>query len=425
MRQAKKSKCWSKRLGGIAWCRGALHVLILSSAVYVISGGVPESTAKVTELNGELASGLSLTRWGSRVDAWVVGSNGDVWHRACFGNCDEAGQWTAWESAAGKPPGGIDGTLTAVAPVHGRIDIFARSGTSLMHQTWMNGGWQGWQNLGCCLNGSPAAVSPAPGRIDVYARGTDGRLWHRACRSGTCRGVGWTDWDPNANRPAVGLSASRPAVISWAAPRMDIFVRGGDNAVWHRLWTGTTYLPWASTGGNVQSGIGAATWGPERVDLFAVGFDQGLWARTYDTQWRGWRHLGIRARNAPGAVATARGRVHIAFRGTTNRLHHIVCNGNDNCEAAPDPVAHPGPNRVAEPNRLDIFYRSGNSLQLVRCNGTVCNGATGHHPVSLGPSINSGIAITREGARLDVFARGSDGRIWHRACLYGCGSAAN
>ena len=32
---------------------------------------------------------------------------------------------------------------------------------------------------------------------------------------------------------------SAPAVVSWGPDRIDVFYRGGDNALWHRAWNGS------------------------------------------------------------------------------------------------------------------------------------------------------------------------------------------
>jgi hypothetical protein len=37
--------------------------------------------------------------------------------------------------------------------------------------------WSSWENLGGYLTSSPAATSPASGVIDVFVRGGDGALW--------------------------------------------------------------------------------------------------------------------------------------------------------------------------------------------------------------------------------------------------------
>lgn len=39
--------------------------------------------------------------------------------------------------------------------------------------------WSGWESLGGTLTSAPAAVSWGPNRIDVFVKGTDNALWHK------------------------------------------------------------------------------------------------------------------------------------------------------------------------------------------------------------------------------------------------------
>ena len=59
-------------------------------------------------------------------------------------------------------------------------------------------------------------------------------------------------------------------MVSWASGRLDVFARGGDNALWHlpfdNGWGG-----WESLGGYLTSGPAATSWAPQRIDVFARG----------------------------------------------------------------------------------------------------------------------------------------------------------
>ena len=37
-----------------------------------------------------------------------------------------------------------------------------------------------------------------------------------------------------------------PAVSSWGENRLDVFVRGVDDALWHKSWDGTSWSDWES-----------------------------------------------------------------------------------------------------------------------------------------------------------------------------------
>jgi hypothetical protein len=80
----------------------------------------------------------------------------------------------------------------------------------------------------------------------------------------------WHDWESLG-----GILSSVPAVSSWAEGRLDVFVRGTDNALWHKWFDGSWY-EWESLGGVLTSGPGAVSWDPNRIDVFARAIDNSL-----------------------------------------------------------------------------------------------------------------------------------------------------
>ncbi len=58
-----------------------------------------------------------------------------------------------------------------------------------------------------------------------------------------------------------GGLTSGPDAASWGERRLDVFVRGGDNALWHKAWDGTGWSQWASLGGFLTSDPGVVSWG--------------------------------------------------------------------------------------------------------------------------------------------------------------------
>lgn len=76
----------------------------------------------------------------------------------------------------------------------------------------------------------------------------------------------WSQWEDLGE-----TLTSAPAVSSWAPNRLDTFVRGTDNALWHKWWDGSRWSDWESLGGNLTSDPAAVSWGPNRTDVFARG----------------------------------------------------------------------------------------------------------------------------------------------------------
>jgi hypothetical protein len=59
----------------------------------------------------------------------------------------------------------------------------------------------------------------------VFVRGTDNALWHKWYSGG------WHGWESLG-----GVLTSDPDAVSWGSGRIDVFVRGTDNALWHRWY---------------------------------------------------------------------------------------------------------------------------------------------------------------------------------------------
>ncbi len=78
-----------------------------------------------------------------------------------------------------------------------------------------------------------------------------------------------------------GVLTSDPAVSSWGPNRLDCFVRGTDNAMWHKWWNGSSWSGWENLGGVLTSGPGAVSWGPFRIDTFVRGTDNAMWHKWY------------------------------------------------------------------------------------------------------------------------------------------------
>jgi hypothetical protein len=62
--------------------------------------------------------------------------------------------------------------------------------------------------------------------LDVFVRGGDNALWHKWFQNG------WSGWESLG-----GYLTSSPAAASWSYGRIDVFVRGGDNALWHKCFS--------------------------------------------------------------------------------------------------------------------------------------------------------------------------------------------
>ncbi len=199
------------------------------------------------------------------------------------------------------------GVDAAAGPLH--LVTRAPAGTVALRTRATNGTWSAPVDLGGLATSTPD-VAVGSGRVDVVVRGGDQAIWHRAHVAGA-----WTPW-----RSLGGRLASGPSVVATAGGRLDVFARGTDGAVWQRTATGGAWGAWRSLGGALTADPDAVSPAPGRWDVFARGTDGALWQRTFRSgAWGPWVGLGGAAASGPG-VSTASGRLDVAVVGTDGVL---------------------------------------------------------------------------------------------------------
>jgi uncharacterized protein YkwD/acylphosphatase len=165
------------------------------------------------------------------------------------------GDWSGWEDLAfyRSLPEDVSGDPAAASAADKRIEIFRESVGHLWHlwQTAPNGDWSDWEDLSTYrvmavnVMGRPGVAGAADGRIEIFIRGSDDHVWHLWQ---TTPNGDWSDWeDLSAYRPLPGgllTVAGNPAAGSAADGRIEIFVRGSDDHVWH-LWQTTPNGDWS------------------------------------------------------------------------------------------------------------------------------------------------------------------------------------
>jgi len=168
-----------------------------------------------------------------------------------------------------------------------------------------------WYSLGGVLTSGPAVASWGVNRLDVFGRGGDNALYHKAWV-----GTGWSGWASLGG----GLT-SDPAAVSWGPNRIDVVVRGGDNAIYHKAWTGTDWSPWASLGGSFTSSPSISSRGNNQLDVFARGTDGRLWLNAWTgVSWSGWMFVGGETGAAPDSVSWGDGRLDVFYTGPDGAL---------------------------------------------------------------------------------------------------------
>src|SRR5215210_4950985 len=179
--------------------------------------------------------------------------------------------------------------------------------------------WSGWTFLGGLTYASPAASARlGTSIVDVFIRSATNTIQHRY-RNGTTWSSGWV----SIGSPPGGAT-SAPASVSSGSGRIDVFVRGGDSAVWRNTWT-TAWSGWTRVGGTATSAPAVTSRGTNRIDLFVRGKD-GTIQRTYNdgSGWAAWSSLGGSTMSAPAAAASSSNRIDVWARGATGAVQHDV-----------------------------------------------------------------------------------------------------
>ncbi|MEO7046559.1 MAG: hypothetical protein ABI091_14710, partial [Ferruginibacter sp.] len=133
--------------------------------------------------------------------------------------------------------------------------------------------------------GSPSVVSIRNNRIDIFVRGTDNALYTKSWE-GTRR----SNYIQLGGEHIVGA----PALVSWGTERIDVFVKGTDNALYTKFWDGTNWSSYAQLGGeHIADTPSAVSSGTNRIDVFVRGTDNALYTKYWDgAQWSNYTQLG-------------------------------------------------------------------------------------------------------------------------------------
>jgi hypothetical protein len=149
-----------------------------------------------------------------------------------------------------------------------------------------------------------AAVSWGTNRIDLFVRGTDNQLYHK-----WWDGSRWAGWEPLG-----GILASGPTVTAGAFNRLDVFAKGTDSQLYHKWWDGSRWAGWEPLGGVLLSDPGAASWGTNRIDVFVRGTSDVMYHLWWDGfAWRGYEALLSAGplRDSPSAASWGLGRLDV------------------------------------------------------------------------------------------------------------------
>ncbi len=250
-----------------------------------------------------------------------------------------------------------------------------------------------------------SATSWAANRLDLFMRGGDQTLIHKA----------WTGNAWGALEPLGGVIRGRPPSVAWGPNRLDIFARGQDNGLFHRWWNGHSWGGWEPLGGTIIGDPEVVSWGSNRLDIFAEGTDGALWHKAWlGSSWGGWETLGGVIIGPPASVSWGANRLDIFARGLDGAMWHRWWDGHawqgwasrgGTLVSKPVPVSW-------GPNRLDIFARGlDNAVYHRWWDGNAWGGWESIGGTIIGPPS----AVSWGANRLDIFVINTDHTMGHRA----------
>jgi alpha-galactosidase len=214
------------------------------------------------------------------VDYASVSLGGSVRVRDLWARADAAGDATSY---------------TASVPAHG-VAMLRLTGTDRVAGV----------DLGGNATASPALVRFDDAHTTAFARGADGTLIENA-------GSGWH----SLGKKILG----QPAAYGSAGDRIDVFVRGTDNAVWRNAFTNGRWGQWTRLGGTLSDAPTVAFTSPTAWTVVARGADGLVRVRSNTGDWTSIGAPDNRpVYGRPSAVVDGAGVLHVTVRIRTDEI---------------------------------------------------------------------------------------------------------
>ena len=211
---------------------------------------------------------------------------------ADFSKVGLTGTVTVRDLRARTDKGTATGSYTATVPAHGTVMV-KLSGTDLAPGN----------DLGGTASASPALVRFDDTHTATFVRDASGQLAENT-------GAGWR----RLGGPTGDKILGQPAAYGSDGGRIDVFVRGTDNAAYQRTFHNGHWGCWTRLGGALTDSPTVAFTSPTSWTMVARGADGAVWQRGADTSW-----TSLGAPNGqpiygrPSAVSDANG-LHVVVR---------------------------------------------------------------------------------------------------------------
>jgi hypothetical protein len=294
------------------------------------------------------------------------------------------------------------------------VDVFNGTSSSLVSTLVIDG------NGSSAFAPGPAAVSWGSGRIDVFVRGGGDAIYHKYYVSGT----GWLPDGPTGRFESLGgVSEYGPGAASYMVNRLDAFCVATDDSLQHRYWDGNSWNPtphWEDLGGGLTSSAAAVSWDTNRIDVVCRGGQNHIYHK-YWTRSGGWapdgnfEDLGGSAIGSPGICSWAPGRLDVFYRGADNALWHKWFNGSWSAGESLGGTLTSGPAAVSwGSGRIDVVVRGGQNHIYHKYYISGQGWLPNGNFEDIGGNATSDPGICSWGSgNLDVFYRGTDNNLKH------------
>ncbi|TFD45172.1 hypothetical protein E3T55_19315 [Cryobacterium frigoriphilum] len=282
--------------------------------------------------------------------------------------------------------------------------------------------WNSWFSHGAPtagFTGGPSIVSRNNAVCNIYVRGGDNALWQKAFFNGA--------WHPWGRHNDGAVLASEPALGSMGPNHEHIFVRGTDGAVWSKAWNGAGgWSGWFSH----AAPVAGLTGGPAIVsrnntvcNIYVRGGDNALWQRAFfNGSWHPWgRHNdGAVLASEPALGSMGANHEHVFVRGTDGAVWSKAWNGAGGwsgwfSHGAPAGGMIGGPTIVSRNSGVcNIYVRGTDNALWQKAYFDGSWHAWGRHDD--GAVLASEPALGSMGPSHEhVFVRGTDSAVWSKA----------
>jgi hypothetical protein len=188
-----------------------------------------------------------------------------------------------------------------------------------LHSYWDIEGWHAWDDLGGTFNYELAIAWLESNELRVVGTNVFDTLSQRVRTT-----AGWSDWR-GIGAPPGGVT-SGPAITAQGGARLDLVVRGADNAIWHASFGGGAWSGWDSLGGVATASPGICSWMAGRLDVFCVGQDGTIYHNWYTGSWSGWFSIGAPldqpVTSGPSAASRGANVLDLVVRGADGQIWH-------------------------------------------------------------------------------------------------------